>query len=218
MHTNPVYHRNGNAPLLGIVHYQFGGICEVRILSPYSGFVLAERHEEGSETAEAATGNQAYRMLETCHQVCEKLQREHKEAKAAFIKLLETLESFNNKLPEDFERNRNELMKVFMNQFFRDVFESEELYRNVRDGIFSFLGNYFLKYGKCAELDLRTERSSEAPPPPFHELEAKLREYLDHSEEQRTELLALHILARKNTEYSWFLQQEFLTEKTKEHD
>lgn len=195
--------------IIGNINIVLQNVAQIQILSPYYGFEL----QATSECYETASEQElTHAILRKTFEICRILQEQHQEIRTDFLTLMETLEKFNNKNTEDYQRNRNELMKVFMNRFFQPVEHASCKHIYERDAIFNFLAGFFIKNGKTAKLNITTLYVQHAPPPQFDMLESLLKDYFIKTESEKIELLAEQILTRKKGKYDWFIQQEFLQE------
>lgn len=205
MKNSILYFEKENLRIIGNVNFLLPDLAEVQMISPYQGFILQGVPNQSGEPNE---NKFVKTLLERAYDLCKIIQSQKDEIGSNFRLLLETLEKFNNKKVEDYHRNSEELMKIFMKNHFSTFTDSFN--GNTSEEIFRFLSHYFIKNGKCADLDIRTRFTENAQPPIFSELDADLKEYLEKNEYQRIELLAEQILTRTKGKYDWFLQQEFL--------
>lgn len=205
MKNSILYFEKANFRIIGNVNFLLPDLAEVHMISPYEGFILQGVPNQSNEPDE---NKFVKTLLEKAYDLCKIIQSQKEQIGSDFKILLETLEKFNNKKAEDYHRNREELMKIFMKNYFSIITDSFK--GNTSEEIFRFLSHYFIKNGKCADLDIRTRLTENAQPPIFFQLETELKEYLEKSDYQRIELLAEQILTRRKGKYDWFLQQEFL--------
>lgn len=218
MRNTIIHLENNGRRIIGNVNIFLSDFAEVQIISPYFGFILQGNRCATNEKSGQPEASLEEVILQRSYDLCRILQERHQEIRTDFLTLTETLEKFNNRNTEDYHRNRNELMKVFMNRFFQTTEESNVNYLFERDAVFNFLAHYFIKNGKASELRITTLYATYIPPPAFTDLEHLLKDYLTKTESEKMELLAEKILSKKNGKYDWFIQQEFLTENINNHE
>lgn len=187
--------------------------AEVEILAPYCGFryrcSISITENEAQEQSDAF----AAALLKEAYLICDTIQTNREAMKTDFLRLLETLEKFNNRKAEDYRRNKDELLKILMKSFFSNTGYSPEKSSEVAEAIFEFLALHFIRHGKSAELDVRTRFAEHPPTPSFNELQPLLKIYLEKNIDERIEILSEQILTQKPGTFDWFIQQEFFEQK-----
>ena len=204
---------NKNCHIIGKINLVLATYAEVEILAPYCGFryrcSISITENEAQEQSDAF----AAALLKEAYLICDTIQTNREAMKTDFLRLLETLEKFNNRKTEDYRRNKDELLKVLMKSFFSTTGYSPENLSEVAEAIFEFLALYFIRHGKSAELDIRTRFAENPQTPSFNELQPLLKIYLEKSIDERIELLSEQILTKKPGTFDWFIQQEFFEQK-----
>lgn len=210
MKDSIIYVKKEEHHLIGNVNIGLSHFVEVKIISPYEGLTLCASPLDQEEWSEEQQKENAEKILFDCFKISGLMEDKKQFIKSDFQQLLHNLDTFNNLKSEDYVRNRDELMRVFLRTHFSELCGNELLQDDYGTQIFIFLNTYFALNGKCAELNLSSLMRNQPEPPPFASLENLLKEYLTKSDEQRIELLAQHIINNQKSKYSWFLSQEFL--------
>lgn len=205
-----IYVKKEEHHLIGNVNIGLSHLVEVKIISPYAGLTLCASSLDQEEWNEDQQKENAERLLFDCFKISQLMENKKQLIKSDFHQFLHNLNTFNNHKSEDYARNRDELMRVFLRTHFSELCGNDSMQDDYGTQIFIFLNTYFALNGKCVELNLSSLMQNQPEPPPFASLENLLKEYLTKSEEQRIELLAQHIINNQKSKYSWFLSQEFL--------
>ncbi|WP_285269202.1 hypothetical protein [Kaistella rhinocerotis] len=200
---------NKNCHIIGKINVVLATYAEVEILAPYCGFRFRSSISTTENEAKEQSDAFAETLLNEAYLICDTIQTNREAMKTDFLRLLETLEKFNNRKTEDYIRNKDELLKVFMKSFFSGTDYSPKKSSEVAEAIFEFLALYFIRHGKSAELDVRTRFAEHPRTPSFNELQPLLKIYLEKSIDDRIELLSEQILTQKTGTFDWFIQQEF---------
>lgn len=182
---------------------------EVKLISPYAGFINSAQPSQEPQWDGETKKSVAENLLHDAYLICADLQRNHETAKADFEKLLSNLQNFHNKKPEEYFRNRNELMKVLLKANVPNREKIREQNADINAAVFCFLGNYFLMNVTSAKPDFRSSEIEDTAIPPFAELQERLVSYNQMNGEEKLSLLAQQIITGIKTENSWFLMQEF---------
>lgn len=212
MQSTIIQYENHGCQIVGNVNFHIGETAEVTILLPYSDFTIKGKVFEKSADNNSGWELPYRKILQRIFEICERLQAQRHELKHDFLRLQETLEKSNNTSAEDYRRNRNELMKVFMKRFIYDHAEPDENYQYERDAVYHYLCRYFAEHGKPAPLDFMKVLIIQTLPPPFDLLEEILKSYLQMTGTERIEMLTQYLITKNPTPYDWFLCQEFLTQ------
>lgn len=210
MKDSIIYLKTDTETLIGNLNFSMPNYVEVKSIAPYFGITLKNEtigNEEWDDEQQKAISND---LLSDCFKISEIIDENSEKLKADYLKLLSTLDGFNNKKQEDFLRNRDELLKVFMRTYFPEKILPEEKHGFYELKIFSFLNQYFSLNGKQANLQIKSKVTENAEPPAFEKLETELKEYLSKSEDERLGSLAQQILSKRENRFNWFLQQEFI--------
>ncbi len=179
-------------------------LVEVKIIYPYNDF-CAKQFSENEDWNSEQQYKIAQQLLTDLFEVCSLIFSMSENQKADFFKLLETLDNFNNKNPVDYQRNRDELMKVFVKTNFTNIPETKR--SSYAEMIFDFLAIHLLRNGK--ESLAKPKEETTIPPPLFSSLKVLLKEYLSKDAKEKLGLLVQQIETQKTHQYSWFLEQEF---------
>lgn len=213
MRNSIIYTEKDGYRIIGNVNFCFPNLAEVRLISPFNGFIL--RGERSVVNTNTGRTNEDYlkELLERAFEVSKKLQQKNQVITSEFLKLQETLLKFNNNKTEDFQRNRSELMKVLINSNFPELEYEINHIPNLRNDIYHFLSRYFAEFGTYEEPDFRTKFTEIADPPKFENLFDLLNQYRNKNEQEKIEMIAIQVITGKTGTFDWFLQQEFFRTK-----
>lgn len=208
MKNNIIIAESDGCLIVGHINIALDGITEVLLLSPYYGLVLREiQHNEN--TAKGENERVAKRLLLEGFQISSVLQENRSRIQADFPLMLQNLNKFCNQDYSDYQRNRDELLKVLLQPFWQD--KADAVWKKHSGAIFNFLVGYIFNYGQKTPLDLSIKLEPTPTPPPFSDLSNNLSEYLQKSREERLHFFAEMILGKTAEKYNWFLTQEFLS-------
>lgn len=218
MRNSIIYTEKDGYRIIGNVNFCFPNLIEVRLISPFNGFIL--RGERSVVNTNTGRTNEDYlkELLERAFEVSKKLQQKNQVITSEFLKLQETLLKFNNTKKVDFQRNRDELMKVFISNHLPEMEEKMNDFVDFKAAVYHFLNSYYAENGSFAAPDFRTKFKETAEAPEFEQLQTLLSEYLEKSKQEKIEMIASQILTGNTGTYDWFLQQEFFRINNKEHN
>ena len=218
MRNSIIYTEKGSNRIIGNVNFSLPNLAEIRLISPYNGFVLQGEKSVVNHNAERAEEDYLNELLERAFEICEQFQQKSKNISSDFLKLQDTLLKFNNTKKEDFQRNRDELMKVFISNHLPEMEEKMIDFVDFKSAVYHFLNSYYAENGSFAAPDFRTKFKESAEAPEFEQLQTLLSEYLEKSKQEKIEMIASQILTGNTGTYDWFLQQEFFRINNKEHN
>lgn len=218
MRNSIIYTEKGSNRIIGNVNFSLPNLAEIRLISPYNGFVLQGEKSFVNHNAERAEEDYLNELLERAFEICEQFQQKSKNITSDFLKLQDTLLKFNNTKKEDFQRNRDELMKVFISNHLPEMEEKMNDFVDFKSAVYHFLNSYYAENGSFEAPDFRTKFKETAEAPEFEQLQTLLSEYLEKSKQEKIEMIASQILTGNTGAYDWFLQQEFFRINNKEHN
>lgn len=218
MRNSIIYTEKGSNRIIGNVNFSLPNLAEIRLISPYNGFVLQGEKSVVNHNAERAEEDYLNELLERAFEICEQFQQKSKNITSDFLKLQDTLLKFNNTKKEDFQRNRDELMKVFISNHLPEMEEKMNDFVDFKSAVYHFLNSYYAENGSFEAPDFRTKFKETAEAPEFEQLQTLLSEYLEKSKQEKIEMIASQILTGNTGAYDWFLQQEFFRINNKEHN
>ncbi|QOW09794.1 hypothetical protein Q73A0000_05135 [Kaistella flava (ex Peng et al. 2021)] len=210
MRNSIIYFENNDRIVVGNISISMPTLVELQILSPFNGLVLQRIPEDSKEFNDEEQNSAGQDLIQKCFEISAIIQEHNKIIRKDFLQLLTNLENFNNGKSEIYIRNRDELLGVFMRAHFPDFNDGENSNINFSEGIFTFLSQYFISNGKCADLEITTTFTTNPKPPCFSDLEQQLKEYLAKPFEEKLFLLAQQSMNKRKGHYDWFLMQEFI--------